>query len=136
MAEPGVREGSGKLVLLVDDERPLLRMMSAFLARLGYEARTAESTDGAWELAGPAAADFAAAVLDASMPGMRMEDLASRLLAANPSLRVVVASGYPVDMSLLEAAAPGRVLFLHKPFTSEMLAATLRRLIGAQEKNV
>ena len=50
-----------------------------------------------------------------------MEDLAARMLAANPRLCVIAASGYPVDMSRLEAAAPGRVMFLHKPFSPEML---------------
>ncbi len=66
--------------------------------------------------------------------GMSMEELASRMLSLNLKLCVVAASGYPVDMTFLEAAAPGRVLFLHKPFTPEMLAATVRRMLAAQEE--
>jgi DNA-binding NtrC family response regulator len=37
-------------------------------------------------------------------------------------------------MSALEAAAPGRVAFLHKPFTPDMLAAALRRILAAEKK--
>jgi len=136
MIQPAVKEGSGKVILLVDDERSLLKVLSLYLGRLGYEVRTMESTDRAWEEAGPIAGTLAAAVLDGSMPGMRTEELGARLLAANPSLRVIVASGYPVDMSALEAAAPGRVLFLHKPFPAERLAAALRRMIGAQKEGL
>jgi DNA-binding NtrC family response regulator len=136
MILPALRETPNKLVLLVDDERPLLKMMSTYLRRLGYDARTAESTDAAWAEAGESAGRFSAAVLDASMEGLSAEELGCRLLDANPTLCVIVASGYPVDMSVLEAAAPGRVQFLQKPFSPEMLAATLRRMIGAQEEEL
>jgi len=136
MVQPPLREGSGKAILLVDDEKPLLKMMSVYLRRVGYEARTAETTDGAWAMARESSGELMAAVLDASMEGLSMEDLASNLLGANPRLCVIVASGYPVDMSALEAIAPGRVLFLHKPFTAESLVATLRRMIGSQEEDV
>jgi len=120
-------------ILIVDDEAPLLRMMSLYLGRLGYDVATAGTTDQAWTLVEADPTGFAAAVLDASMPGLSMPDLAARLLAANPSLCVLASSGYPVDMSALAAASPGRVEFLLKPFSPEMLAAAVRRLGGAQE---
>jgi len=136
MVQPPLREGTGRTILLVDDERALLKILSVYLSRLGYQTRAAESTDQAWAAVRESAGELAAAVLDASLPGLSTEDLAANLLAANPRLCAVVASGYPVDMSVLEEQAPGRVLFLQKPFTPEMLAATLRRMIGAQEEKL
>jgi DNA-binding NtrC family response regulator len=136
MIQPPLSEEAGKAILLVDDERPLLKMMSLYLERLGFEARTAESADLAWAEVRNSGGGLAAAVLDASMDGLSMEGLAAHLLAANPRVCVIVASGYPVDMSALEAQAPERVLFLHKPFTAGKLAATLRRMIGSQEEDV
>ena len=123
-------------ILVVDDEPPLLRMLSLYLGRLGYSVTTAETTDAAWKLveAGPAA--FTVAVLDGSMSGMSMDDLALRMLRTDPALRVLAASGYPVDMTALAEAAPGRVDFLQKPFTPEMLATALRGLLGAQEEKL
>ena len=123
-------------VLVVDDEPPLLRMLSLYLGRLGYSVTTAESTDAAWRLVEADPAAFAAAVLDGSMSGMSMGDLALRMLRANQELRVLAASGYPVDMTALAEAAPGRVDFLQKPFTPEMLAAALRGLLGAQKEDL
>ncbi len=121
-------------ILIVDDEPALLKMMSVYLGRLGYPVATADSTDTAWREVQVAPSSYAIAVLDATMSGMTMEDLATRLLGANPSLCVLAASGYPVDTTSLEAVAPGRVSFLHKPFTPEMLAAAVRRMLAAQEK--
>jgi len=121
-------------ILIVDDEPALLKMMSIYLGRLGFSVITANATDKAWSEVERAPGEFAVAVLDATMPGMTMEDLATRLLNVNPSLRVLAASGYPVDTTVLEARAPGRVSFLHKPFTPEMLAAAVRRMLAAQEE--
>ena len=123
-------------ILVVDDERPLLRMLSLYLGRLGYSVTAAESTDAAWRLVEAEPAAFTVAVLDGSMSGMSMDDLALRMLRTDPALRVLAASGYPVDMRALSEAAPGRVDFLQKPFTPEMLAAALRGLLGAQEEKL
>jgi DNA-binding NtrC family response regulator len=79
------------------------------------------------------AGEYAGAVLDATLRGMTTQDLALKLLAANPSICVVVASGYPVEMSAVEAAGPGRVSFVQKPFTADALVRTLRRMLGPEE---
>jgi two-component system cell cycle sensor histidine kinase/response regulator CckA len=121
-------------ILIVDDEPALLKMMSIYLGRLGYSVTTVNTTEQAWHEVETAPTGFLAAVLDATMPGMTMEELATRMLSISPKLCVLTASGYPVDMTYLEAAAPGRVSFLHKPFTPEMLAAAVRRMLAAQEE--
>jgi two-component system cell cycle sensor histidine kinase/response regulator CckA len=123
-------------ILVVDDEPPLLRMLSLYLGRLGYSVTTVESTGAAWSLVEADPAAFAVAVLDGSMSGMSMDELALRMLHANRKLRVLAASGYPVDLTALVEAAPGRVSFLQKPFTPEMLATALRGLLGTQEEKL
>jgi two-component system cell cycle sensor histidine kinase/response regulator CckA len=123
-------------ILIVDDEPALLKMMNAYLSRLGYAVTTSDSTDAAWKEVEAAPARFDLAVLDATMAGMTMEDLAKLLLRANLAIRVIAASGYAVDMAAVEAAAPGRVAFLLKPFSPEMLSATVRRMIGTQEEKL
>jgi two-component system, cell cycle sensor histidine kinase and response regulator CckA len=121
-------------ILIADDEPPLLKMMSLYLGRLGYSVTTADTTEEALAAAQAAPGEFAVAVLDATMPGLRMEDLALKLLAANPELCVLAASGYPMNMEAVERQAPGRVSFLHKPFTPEMLAAAVRRMLAPEEE--
>jgi DNA-binding NtrC family response regulator len=121
-------------ILIVDDEPVLLRMMSAYLGRIGYSVSTLGSTGKALAALEAPAPGLRLLVLDASMHGVSMEDLAGRALKAVPPIPVLAVSGYPVDMSSLELAAPGRVLFLQKPFTGDMLASAVRRLLGPQEE--
>jgi len=123
-------------ILIADDQAALLRMMKVYLTRVGYTVTTANTSEKACAHveADPEGTDVA--VVDATMPGMGLTELASRLTRANPRLRVLGVSGYPVDMAAVEAAAPGRVSFLHKPFTPEMLAAELRRLLGTEAEDV
>ena len=129
-------EHSTARILLVDDEPSLLKMMGVYLGRLGYSVTLANSTEKAWAEVEAAPSGYDIAVLDGSMPGLSMEDLALKMLRANPSLCVVAASGYAVDTTAIEAAAPGRVAVLQKPFAPEMLAAVVRRMLAAQEETL
>lgn len=121
-------------ILIVDDEPSLLKMMSLYLGRLGYGIVTAGSAAQALDAIKAQPGGFRVAVLDATMAGPGLEELAAQLLAETPRLCVIAASGYPVDMTLLEAEAPGRVTFLHKPFAPEMLAEAVRRMLATQEE--
>ena len=123
-------------ILIVDDEPSLLKMMGVYLGRLGYSVTLANTTEQAWAEVEAAPSGYAIAVLDGSMPGLSMEELALKMLRANPSLCVVAASGYAVDTTAMEAAAPGRVAVLQKPFAPEMLAAAVRRMLAAQEEKL
>ena len=127
---------TGKQILIVDDEPILLKMLKAYLGRLGHDVVAVSSTAKAWAAVEAAPGSFAVAVLDATLKGIAMEELASRMLTADPRLCVIAVSGYPVDISGLQAAAPGRVMFLQKPFTAEMLGNAVRRMIGTQEAGV
>ena len=129
-------EPPARRILIVDDEPTLLKMMAVYLGRLGYSVATADTTEKAWTLVEAAPEEFAIAVLDATMPGIGLEALALKMLAASKTLRVLAASGYAMDLSALAGQAPGRIEFLQKPFSPERLAATLRRLLGAEKENV
>jgi len=123
-------------ILIVDDEPSLLKMVGVYLGRLGYSVTLANSTEQAWAKVEAAPSGYAIAVLDGSMPGLSMGELALRMLRANPSLCVVAASGYAMDTAAMEAAAPGRVAVLLKPFAPEVLAAAVRRMLAAQEEKL
>ena len=127
---------SRKQILIVDDEPLLLKMLSVYLRRMGYVVVAVSSTEKAWAAVEASPGSFAVAVMDATLKGIAMEDLASRMLAGDARMCVIVVSGYPVDIAGLQAAAADRVMFLHKPFTSEMLGDAVRRMIGTQEADV
>jgi DNA-binding NtrC family response regulator len=127
---------AGQHVLIVDDEPALLRMMAVFLERRGYSVADAATTEAAWSKIQAAPGEFDLAVLDGTMAGIGLEELAMRMLSANPQMRVLASSGYPIDMTFLEAAAPGRVAFLQKPFGPASLVDAVRRLLGTEEEDL
>jgi DNA-binding NtrC family response regulator len=129
-------DGSGARILLVDDDQSLLKMMRIYLGRVGFNVTVSSGTEEAWQTFEASPDEFAVAVLDGSMPGLRMEDLATRMLHTNPRLCVIAASGYPLDMTAVEAVAQGRTMFLQKPFSTAMLTAAVRRMIAAQEEEL
>lgn len=111
-------------------------MMSLYLERKGYRVTVAGSAAKARSELAAAPGRFQVVVLDATLPGTTLPELANEILVAEPAACVLAASGYPVDMSGLEAAAPGRVAFLHKPFSPEMLATVVRGLLGTKEESL
>ncbi len=123
-------------ILVVDDEPALLKMMGMYLSRRGYTVTSANSTEAAWSEFEAAQFRFDLVVLDASMAGTSTCELALRMLAANPRLCVLTTSGYPVDMTAMEDIAAARAGFLHKPFTGEMLAAAIRRMLAPKEETL
>ncbi len=123
-------------LLLVDDEPALLKMMTVYLERRGYAVEAIAGTDEAWSRIAADPGAYAVAVLDGSMPGLPSAELALRMLQVNPAARVIATSGYPSDISSLDAAAPGRAAFLPKPFTPEMLAMLVEKMLAPEEKSV
>ena len=128
--------GTGPKILIVDDEPSLLKVMSLYLGRMGYSVTVAASIVKARAAWTASAAKFAVVVMDATLADDALGDFGAEMLSSDPDVCVIGASGYPVDMNELEALAPGRVAFLHKPFSPEMLAAAVRRMLGPQKESI
>jgi two-component system cell cycle sensor histidine kinase/response regulator CckA len=116
-------------VLLVEDEAIVRGLVQELLARRGYAVLTADDPTEALAVATRYPGPIHVLVTDLVMPGMHGRELASRLLAARPELRVLYMSGY-VDDALAEGGLerPGTA-FLAKPFTPEQLAADVGTLL-------
>ncbi len=117
-------------ILIVEDEPGLLRVLVRYLSRLGYEATAAACAQEAIRAFQKDPDAFAAALADLSLPDMRGEDLAARLIQSRPSLPVLLTSGSPAALAGIQAPAGGRFACLQKPFTANMLAEALEALLG------
>jgi two-component system, cell cycle sensor histidine kinase and response regulator CckA len=112
-------------ILIVDDDAALLKVMDAYLSRLGYRVDACRSGAEAWARMQANPSLYAGALVDLNMPGMRGEELVRRILDSNASIRVVVMSGYPAGWSG-ETLDGNRVSFLHKPFAPQELTDALK----------
>jgi CheY-like chemotaxis protein len=116
--------GAGR-ILVVDDNAALLKVIEAYLSRLGYRVDACAAAAAAWALIEGNLSLYAVALVDLNMPGMRGEELIGRILDANASIRLVAMSGYPAGMSG-ENFDGNRVAFLRKPFAPQELAEVLK----------
>ncbi|MDQ3170194.1 MAG: response regulator [Acidobacteriota bacterium] len=115
-----------RLVMVVDDEAPLLSLDEKILSRENYELIFAASGEDALEQI--ATLDRAPDLLitDYMMPGITGRELAARVRERNPDLKVLYQTGYADRLfGPLEILEPGSS-FLEKPFTSRGMREAAR----------
>jgi CheY-like chemotaxis protein len=122
-------EAGTETVLLVDDDAAVLRVAEIALGSQGYAVLSAGGGAEAVRLAAenPAAIDLL--VTDVVMPGIGGRDLAERLRAARPGLKVLYMSGYTTDDAVRSGAGDKANAFIQKPYTPLELARKVRALL-------
>jgi two-component system cell cycle sensor histidine kinase/response regulator CckA len=120
-------------ILVVDDEQSLLTVMEQYLRRLGHDVVACRTGQEAWGHFERDPASFKLVLADITMPEMSGVELLTKMLAMNPRTCVLICSGYPFDMSTLPAAYQAQLAFLQKPFTPQMLAESIARLLAGRQ---
>lgn len=123
--------GDGQVVMIVDDERPLVDLAEELLAGLGYEPVGYDSSTAALAAFEADPARFDLVITDEMLPLMTGSDLARRLLAVRPTLPIVLVSGYLDDTTARNARELGIVATLRKPLALEALAECLAAVLKA-----
>lgn len=122
---------SREAVLVVDDDRGVLRLTARMLRLEGYTVLEAGSGPEALRVL-DSEPDVRLVVSDVVMPGMHGLDLAERILEREARPRVVLMTGHAAELSAqLERRDPSVPLLL-KPFTSQQLIRTVRRALGQE----
>lgn len=116
------------LVAVVDDEASVRTMLRRALHLAGYEVLVFGS--GEEFLASLATHRPACVVLDVHMPGLSGFDVASRLQADGSSLPVIFITASDGTTLQQQAHAANAACVLHKPFSTDVLLAALRRVIA------
>jgi two-component system cell cycle sensor histidine kinase/response regulator CckA len=120
---------AGETILLVEDE-PLIRELSRdMLERQGYRVILASSAKEAEQI-GYSAGSFDLLITDAVMPNITGAELARRLRAAHPGLKVLYISGYADDPPQRDDAGTEGAAFLQKPFSADSLGRKIRQMLS------
>jgi CheY-like chemotaxis protein len=116
-------------ILLVEDERAILRAVSRMLERQGYTVLTASTPGQALRLAAERDGHIDLLMTDVIMPEMNGRDLARNLLSSRPRLKTLFMSGYTADVIAHRGVLDEGVSFIQKPFSLEELAAAVRQVV-------
>lgn len=118
---------SRPLILVVDDDPPILNLMRSLLREFGFEALT--SLGGAEAIAAVREKRPSLVLLDKNMPGMSVTDIVRSLRgeAGLEKVPVLIVSGEPVGPAELESiGANGAV---QKPFDIRALIEQIRLFV-------
>jgi two-component system, cell cycle sensor histidine kinase and response regulator CckA len=121
-----------EVVLLVEDEAGVRELAREYLEMTGYSVIVAPDGHTAIELASMHAGPIHLLMTDMVMPGIGGRELAERVLAIRPEIKILYMSGYTdqavVHQGILGSDAP----LLQKPFTLATLTMKLREILAAE----
>jgi PAS domain S-box-containing protein len=130
---PEVPMGVAKRILVVEDEPLVGEMLSAMLRRLGYRVDLAADGPGALELFRRDWESIDLVILDLVMPRMSGRETFLALREIDPSVRVLLSSGYSVDGEAQQILDQGALGFIQKPYQSTALSQTLAEVLRSRE---
>lgn len=124
---PKRAERGSETLLIVEDDEQVRTLASEFLRGAGYHVLTAEDGQEALEISERMGKSIQLLLADVVMPRMRGPELARRLKARFPELRIVFMSGY-LDQDTCREEILQEASVLQKPFSRDGL---LRQIRGA-----
>ncbi len=119
-----------KTVLLVEDEDAVRALARAILQHHGYKVLEARQGDEAIAVCNQYQAEIHLLATDVVMPSMSGRELAEKLLATRPNMKVLYLSGYMDDAVVRHGVLTTAVPFLQKPYTPSGLAKKVRDVLS------
>lgn len=124
--------GHGEHIVFVEDDPMVRRLATRVLERAGFRVAAADGPKEALDLASNQDQPMDAMVTDVVLPGMNGRELAKRVLAIRPGLKVLFTSGYTNDAIARHGVLNEGVTLLAKPFTASQLASSVRSVLDGE----
>ncbi|TAL04890.1 MAG: hybrid sensor histidine kinase/response regulator [Verrucomicrobia bacterium] len=126
------REGKGRKVLVIDDEEPILQMVSDVLGGCGYDVET--FSDGETALRQVNSRHYDLTLCDWKMPGLNGQQIYERLRATNPALanRMIFITGDVVSDRTQRFFNERNKVCLTKPFSLGEFRAAVSKALAEQ----
>lgn len=125
--DPTGRADSPARIVVIDDDYAMRLSCRQILTKMGHPVETFD--DGAQGLAGVARLEPALVVVDLKMPGLSGLEVIERLHQLDPSVVVVVITGYATVDTAIEAMKAGAYDFLPKPFSPDQFRMIVSRAL-------
>jgi len=124
-------ERGTETVLVVEDEAAVLVLSRRALEAQGYVVLAASDPTDAMRVVERHGGTIHLLLTDVVMPGLSGQELADRIAARRPGMRVLYMSGYPGDAVVQHGSLPVGSAFLQKPFSPDGLARKVRDVLDS-----
>jgi len=122
-------EGSGEVILVVEDDPGTREALSDSLEALSYQSLAASDGEEALAILAKQHDRIALILSDVIMPKMSGVDLFRSVRQRYPDIKFVLLSGHPKDATLTEAERQALTAWLSKPVDLAQLAETLAQVL-------
>jgi len=132
-AEAGPAAAAGAVaetILLAENEDSIRRLSAAVLTSAGYRVLVAADGEEALRVAGETPGTIHLLLSDVVMPRLDGRELATKLSAARPGLRILMMSGYTAEVLTSQGRLPAGAGFLEKPFLPDTLVRRVREALA------
>ena len=117
-------------VLVVDDQAAVRTSISGLLRKHGYLVLSAGSAKEGLQLVRDHPKTIHLVITDVEMPSMNGQEMANRIRAVEPQLKVLFLSGHTRNSLLRKSFLEGREHFLRKPFEVPRFLSLVDELIA------
>jgi PAS domain S-box-containing protein len=121
--------GAGAMLLLVEDEASVRAIAREMLVASGFRVLEAATGPEALEVARRSTKPIDLVITDVMLPGMSGGELAEKLRAERPALRVLFTSGHSDEAIGRHGVSRTDRAFLQKPFTYEAFVEKVREAL-------
>jgi CheY-like chemotaxis protein len=121
-------------ILLAEDQEEVRHVASEILRRYGYHVLEARNAGDALLLCEKHPLPIQLLVTDVVMPKMNGRELAQRLLAIRPELRVLYMSGYTDNAIVHHGILEPEVAYVQKPLLPEAFARRVREVLDSPRR--
>jgi len=128
-ADRALRRGNGEIIMIVDDERPLVELAEEIVAQVGYEPVGFSASRAALDAFRAAPHRFDVVITDEAMPDLAGIELARQVREIRPAMPVILMTGYGSAELMSEATRIGVSEVLRKPLRRADLADALARVL-------
>ena len=118
-----------EVILVVEDDAEVRSYLVETLEYLGYSVVEASNGDQAVSVFETLLAKVDLVLTDVVMPGMNGRELAEKLRAKDPELKVLFMTGYSRNAIVHQGRLDDGVALVQKPINQKMLAAKLREIL-------
>ncbi|RMF90997.1 MAG: response regulator, partial [Nitrospinota bacterium] len=122
-------QGQGEMVLVVEDDDMVLRVTETMLTHLGYRVVTARNGEEALQVLAQHREEIRLVLTDLVMPGRGGTALCQIVHRQDPTLPILVMSGYPLGEERQALQTEGVVGWLPKPLSMEQVARAVHQVL-------